>query len=154
MEKILLFLLIGTPLFGTLAPDVKENLVKRAVEARTRAYAPYSKYDVGAALLTKEGSIIEGCNVENASYGMTNCAERSAVFSAVSQGKRQFIAIAVVTKDGGSPCGGCRQVLNEFNPHIIVVTANEKGEITQETTLGALLNHAFGPHNLADSPLK
>lgn len=79
---------------------------------------------------------------------MTNCAERSAIFSAVSQGKRQFTAIAVVTKDGGSPCGACRQVLNEFNPQLIVVTANEKGEITQETTLGALLSHAFGPCSL------
>lgn len=149
LQKILPLLFVGFPLFGSLTPTIKENLVKEAQAARLRAYAPYSKYLVGAALLTSDGEIISGCNVENASYGMTNCAERSAVFAAVSQGKRDFDAMVVVTKDGGAPCGGCRQVLNEFNPHIVILLADEKGNIKQETTLNTLLVGAFGPHNLS-----
>jgi cytidine deaminase len=145
MLNKLFFLVImaSSPLFAEY-----ETLTASAREARTRAYCPYSNYAVGAALLTPEGEMIQGCNVENASYGMTICAERSAVMAAVAQGKRQFTAIAVATKDGGTPCGACRQVLNEFNPRMAVITVNEKGEVVHSTTLDALLPTAFGPKNL------
>jgi len=148
LNKIFAIFLLGTPLFGAYNTFAEDELIKHAQEARLRAYAPYSNYQVGAAILTDEGEIIEGCNVENASYGLVNCAERSAVFSAVSQGKRNFKAIAVVTRDGGAPCGGCRQVLNEFNPQMVVLIADEHGTLHQETTLEELLPNAFGPHNL------
>lgn len=127
---------------------IKQTLIKAAVEARTKAYAPYSNYLVGSALLTSEGSIIQGSNIENSSYGLTCCAERVAVFKAVSEGITDFVAVAVVTKDGGFPCGACRQVLNEFNPNLIVLIGDEKGRLVRETTLSALLPDAFGPHNL------
>ena len=126
-------------------------MVKNAQTARERAYAPYSMYRVGAALLTDENEVIAGCNVENASYGLCNCAERTAVFSALSQNKKKFKAIAVVTKDGGSPCGACRQVLNEFNPTILVIMAKENGEIVAKKTLDELLPLAFGPKNIEDT---
>lgn len=132
----------------TIDSSQKKNLIDKAFEAQQCAYAPYSNYHVGAALLTKNGQIISGCNVENASYGLTNCAERSAIFSAVSQGKKEFVAMAVITKDGGSPCGGCRQVLNEFNPDMLIIMCDNTKKITQETTLTHLLPTAFGPHNL------
>lgn len=144
LKKLFVFLLLmSTPLFSQ-----NKDLIEKALEARGRAYAPYSKYFVGAALLTADGTIIQGCNVENASYGVTICAERAAVVSAISQGKRDLVAIAVATKDGGSPCGGCRQALNEFNPQMKVITVNEKGEVTGQTTLQNLLPNAFGPQNL------
>jgi cytidine deaminase len=123
-------------------------LIARAREARRRAYAPYSGYPVGAALLTASGTIYEGVNVENAAYPTGICAERSAVFSAVSQGEREFIAIAVVTKDGGTPCGSCRQVLTEFGPDILVLIADAEGKLIAETTARELLPNAFGPENL------
>ncbi len=97
------------------------ELVKRAVEARRHAYAPYSKYAVGAALLGKTGQMFSGANVENAAYPTGMCAERTALFHAVSEGEREFAAIAVVTENGGSPCGACRQALSEFGLGTVVL---------------------------------
>lgn len=128
--------------------NTKQHLGKLAVEARKKAYAPYSRYYVGSALMTSHGDIFQGCNIENASYGLTCCSERVAIFKAVSEGMTDFIAIAVATKDGGFPCGACRQVLNEFNPHLIVLICNEQGHLIRETILSTLLPNAFGPHNL------
>lgn len=127
---------------------MKENLVQAAIKAQSFAYAPYSNYFVGAALLTKQGEIITASNVENASYGLGSCAERNVIFKAVTEGKKEFTAIAVVTKDGGFSCGACRQVLNEFSPNILVIVANNAGEILKEAHLNELLPHAFGPINL------
>lgn len=126
----------------------KQTLVQLACEARKKAYAPYSRYLVGSALLTSKGMIYQGSNVENSSYGLTCCSERVAVFKAVSEGSTDFVAIAIVTKDGGFPCGACRQVLNEFNPNLTVLIGNENGHLVRETTLSALLPDSFGPHNL------
>ena len=126
----------------------QKALIEQALEARSHSYSPYSHYAVGAALLTPNGEIIKGCNVENASYGLTLCAERSAIMSAVSQGDREFTTIAIVTKDGAFPCGACLQVLNEFNPNMLVLIVNEKGDIVHQTQLSSLFPHAFGPRNL------
>ena len=99
-------------------------------------------------MLTQTGKIFTGCNIENASYGLCNCAERTAIFKAVSEGEKEIQAIVVVTRDGGSPCGACRQVLNEFNPKMVVINVNELGNIQGEYTLDKLLPNAFGPANL------
>jgi len=107
---------------------------------------------VGAALLTEAGKIYVGVNVENAAYPTSMCAERTAVFKAVSEGERSFQAIAVVSENGGSPCGGCRQVLAEFGTDVWVIIANGKGEVTQELPLAELLPAAFGPSDLEASP--
>jgi cytidine deaminase len=125
----------------------RKALVQRARVARGTAYAPYSNYSVGASLLTGSGRVYTGCNVENAVYSETICAERTAVVKAISEGERDFVAIAVVTRDGGAPCGACRQVLNEFAPHMIVLIADETGEVRQ-TTAADLLPDRFGPQNL------
>jgi cytidine deaminase len=124
-----------------------QELVAQAIEARKRAYAPYSRYKVGAALLGKSGTVYLGCNVENASYSHTVCAERTAVLKAVSEGEIEFEAIAVVTKNGGSPCGACRQVLSEFAPDLVVYIADQQGEF-RKTTLGKLLPDSFTPAHL------
>jgi cytidine deaminase len=124
------------------------ELVRRAVEARRHAYAPYSKYAVGAALLGKAGQIFSGANVENAAYPTGMCAERTALFHAVSEGEREFAAIAVVTENAGSPCGACRQALSEFGLGTVVLLADAAGRIQSETTIEALLPHAFGPGHL------
>ena len=118
---------------GTFHPPEQQTadpsyLVEQALLARTRAYAPYSGYQVGAALLMANGEVALGCNVENASYGATNCAERTALFAAVAVGHTAFKALAVATKDGGSPCGICRQVMAELGPDMIVYIANESGQ--------------------------
>jgi len=105
-----------------------EALIAKAMEAREKAHAPYSNFAVGAALLAKSGRVYTGCNVENASYGLSICAERAAVFKAVSEGEREFEAIAVVTEKGVTPCGACRQVLIEFGEDIQVIVANGAGE--------------------------
>ena len=125
-----------------------DALVQAAIEAAERSYSPYSKYAVGAALLTKSGEVVLGTNVENAVYPLTLCAERVAVFKAVSDGMQEFDAIAVATRDGGTPCGSCRQVLAEFALDAIVYIADFEGKIHQETTVRELLPHAFGPDNL------
>nr|WP_274377406.1 cytidine deaminase [Desulforamulus aeronauticus] len=112
-----------------------EKLIEIAQEARERAYVPYSKFKVGAALLTKEGKVFSGCNVENASYGLTCCAERTAIFKAVSEGYQNFAAIAVIADVPTlcSPCGACRQVLAEFGGQIKVHMANLKGDYVSKT---------------------
>jgi cytidine deaminase len=126
-------------------PTVSE-LLRAAQDARTHAYAPYSKYTVGAALLTKGGDVITGANVENASYPVGMCAERTALFAAVAQGHRSFEAIAIVGPENSplSPCGACRQALSEFGDGIRIVR-----EGCDDVTLRELLPDAFGPRNLA-----
>ncbi len=126
----------------------RAKLLKLAQQAGASAYAPYSKYPVGAALLASSGKIFLGANVENAAYPDSICAERVAVFKAVTDGEKQFDAIAVVTRDGGTPCGSCRQVLAEFAPDAVVLIANQNGEVVQETTVSELLPGAFSPANL------
>jgi len=125
-----------------------QELLQLASQARDQAYAPYSKFQVGAALLGTNGEVFTGCNVENASYGLANCAGRTAVFKAVSEGVRTFSAIAISVPGGGSPCGACRQVLNEFNPKLIIYIGDEHGTLIRETLLNELLPDAFGPENL------
>lgn len=154
----------------TMDSELKQKLIRMALEARLSAYAPYSMYLVGAALLSEDGTIYTGCNIENASYGATNCAERTAVFKAVSEGKRKFTAIAVaggkaaesenekaadVTEgekaatDYAFPCGICRQVLREFSdPAQMTVLICRSAEDYKEMTLEELLPESFGPANL------
>jgi len=123
--------------------EIFQQLIKAAQKARHHAYAPYSHYMVGAAILTKSGRIFTGVNVENAAYPTGICAERVAIFKAVSEGEREFQAIAVVTANGGSPCGACRQVLAEFGLNTVVFLANQEGEITLQTSVADLLPGAF-----------
>lgn len=125
-----------------------QSLIDLANEARRRAYVPYSKYPVGAALRTKSGRLFTGVNVENAAYPHTMCAERVAIYKAVSEGESEFEVIAVVTNNGGSPCGGCRQVMAEFGLDTIVLIANGKGELKKEMTVAELLPEAFTPEHL------
>ncbi len=129
-------------------PDIEvEALIEQARQAQARAYAPYSGYRVGAAVLTADGKVFTGCNVENAVYPLGLCAERVAIFKAVSEGYRDFQAIAVVTRNGGSPCGSCRQVMHEFAPEMIVFIADEAGEV-RRTTVAELLPDSFGAADL------
>ncbi len=123
-------------------------LIDLAIEARRRAYAPYSNYPVGAAVRTKSQRFFTGINIENAAYPTGICAERVAIFKAVSEAEQEFEAIAVVTKNGGSPCGSCRQVLAEFGLDMIVLIADEKGNLKMETTVDKLLPEAFTPKHL------
>lgn len=125
----------------------KQALIDAACAAREQAYAPYSNYAVGAAILVADGCIITGVNVENASYSLTNCAERTAVFKAVSEGYRQILAVAVCTENAGSPCGACRQVLVEFGGDIPVWLVDAAGN-GRATTLYTLLPDHFGPEHL------
>ncbi len=131
-----------------LTDEERQSLIGLANEARRRAYVPYSNYPVGAALRTKSGRLYTGVNVENAAYPTTMCAERTAVFTAVTAGEREFEVIAVVTDNGGSPCGSCRQVLAEFGLDTVVLIADGEGELVQETTVKALLPDAFTPEHL------
>ena len=123
-------------------------LINLANEARRRAYAPYSNYQVGAALRTKSGRVFTGVNVENAAYPTTMCAERIAIYKAVSEGEREFEVIAVVTPNGGSPCGGCRQVMAEFGLDTIVLLGDGEGRLLQQTSVKDLLPGAFTPDHL------
>lgn len=123
-------------------------LVASAGAAMLHAYAPYSYYRVGAALYARDGSVYTGCNVESAAYPATICAERTALVKAISEGQRQFDAIAVVTRNGGFPCGVCRQMLYEFSPNMRVIVAEPSGRILQEVRLSDLLPHGFGPSYL------
>lgn len=136
---------------GAPLGPAEEQLIKVAALARERAYAPYSKYRVGAAIRTKRNKIHGGANIENASYGLTVCAERCAAFAAVAAGDtKDWDAIAVIT-DGDvlpSPCGACRQVLHEFSPDLRVILATTTG-LRKVTTLRELLPDAFGPERLA-----
>jgi cytidine deaminase len=131
-----------------LTQQEKQALIDLANTARQRAYVPYSNYHVGAALRTKTGRIFTGVNIENAAYPQTMCAERVAIFKAVSEGEMDFEVISVVTDNGGSPCGGCRQVLAEFGLDTIVLIANGKGELQKEMTVKELLPEAFTPEKL------
>jgi len=133
----------------TLTKQEKQSLVDLANTARQRAYVPYSNYHVGSALRTKTGRIFTGVNVENAAYPQTMCAERIAIFKAVSEGETEFEVITVVTNNGGSPCGGCRQVMAEFGLDTIVILADGRGKIIEETTVKSLLPGAFTPEKLA-----
>ena len=132
----------------SLTNEEKQSLIDLANEARRRAYVPYSNYPVGAALRTKSGRIFTGVNVENAAYPQTMCAERTAIFKAVSEGEQEFEVIAVVTNNGGSPCGGCRQVMAEFGLDTVVLFGNGQGELVKETTVNELLPEAFTPKHL------
>ena len=131
-----------------LEQEQKIDLVRIASQVRKWAYTPYSNYQVGAAVLTDSGRIYDGVNIENAAFPVTVCAERTAIFKAVSNGERKFQAIAVVTKDGGTPCGSCRQVMAEFSPEMLVIMADDKGKITAEKKLSDLLPGAFGADSL------
>lgn len=132
-----------------------QSLIRAAFSARRFAYTPYSHFQVGAALLAKSGKVYTGCNIENAGYTPTNCAERTALFKAVSEGERQFSAIAIVGSMQGTvntlvtgPCGVCRQALYEFGgPELTVIMAKTEEDYIV-TTLGELLPYGFGPANL------
>ncbi|WP_449620616.1 cytidine deaminase [Robertmurraya sp. Marseille-Q9965] len=127
-----------------------EDLIAESKVAREKAYVPYSKFKVGAALLTEDGKVYHGCNIENASYGMTNCAERTALFKAISEGDKNFTMLAVVADSDRPvpPCGACRQVITELCPKDMkIVLTNLKGDI-KELTLEELLPGAFSPEDL------
>jgi cytidine deaminase len=132
-----------------LSPALRRRLEKAARAAAKSSYSPYSKFRVGAAILTGSGKVFTGCNVENASYGLCNCAERTAIFTAAAQGEREVRAVAVYTPTPtvSSPCGACRQVINEFGPGALVISVCD-GPGRLETTLDQLLPAAFGPKNL------
>ncbi len=126
------------------------KLIELAKQARDKAYIPYSKFGVGAVLVTEDDEVVLGCNIENASYGLSNCAERTAIFKAVSEGKRRFKMLVVIGDTDGpiSPCGACRQVISEFCPQDMpVILTNLKGD-KQETTVAKLLPFAFLPKDL------
>jgi cytidine deaminase len=138
---------IGEGEIGVL--DKQDQLVKAALAARERAYAPYSNYAVGAAVLAADGQIFTGVNVENASYGLSICAERTAVFRMIATTGHQLIqAVAVATANGGSPCGACRQVLVEFAPQDIPLWLTDAAGNVQTFTLHQLLPAHFGPERL------
>lgn len=124
----------------------KSRLLQAALDARSRAVAPYSQFKVGAALLTRQGEIITGANVESASYGLTCCAERVAIFHALTNGQRDFVAVAVVanSEGGPTPCGACRQILAEFAPNAVIWTAQADNlDSSREFSINALLPEAF-----------
>lgn len=125
-----------------------EALLPVAIRAAQNAYAPYSKYLVGAALRATDGTVYSGCNVENAAYPACICAERTALVKAVSEGRRTFDLIVVATHNAGSPCGHCRQMLYEFAPDLRVVLADFEGNIRLETSLRELLPYGFGPDGM------
>jgi len=139
----------------TIDQATAERLLAAARDAATRAYAPYSRFPVGAAVLTADGTVITGCNVENASYGLTVCAERTAVATAVAAGHRTLLAVAVTAPRVSTvtPCGACRQVLNEFKPRqgdLLVIMDGEAGP--EIVPLSDLLPRPFGPRDLDGAP--
>jgi cytidine deaminase len=131
-----------------LDDKMREQLIGMAHNIRQWAYAPYSNYKVGAALLTASGKIYEGVNIENVGFSSTVCAERVAVFKAVSEGEREFVAIAVAAQDGGAPCGVCRQVLAEFGMDLTILIADNEGKFVRETTLADIFPIPFTPKSL------
>ena len=133
---------------AVLEQEQKIDLIRMANQARKWAYVPYSSYAVGAALLTESGRIYDGVNIENAAYPVTVCAERVAIFKAVSNGEKDFKALAVVTKNGGMPCGSCRQVMAEFGLDMTVIVADENEKIVAEKQVRDLLPGAFTPDSL------
>lgn len=128
-----------------------QPLIEAAIRATENAYIPYSHYPVGAALETADGRVFTGCNIENASYPATICAERTALVKAVSEGARQFTTMVVATRDGGSPCGICRQMVSEFGVDVRVLLVTLEGKIIHDTTLAALLPLNF-THDSLDIP--
>lgn len=134
----------------SLTNQEKQSLIDLANTARQSAYVPYSNYPVGSALRTRTGRLYTGVNIENAAYPQTMCAERVAIFKAVSEGEREFEIITVVTDNGGSPCGGCRQVMAEFGLDTIVLLADGTGRLVKETTVRELLPEAFTPDRLTN----
>ena len=128
--------------------EVFAALIEDAIKAQHRSYAPYSHYQVGAAVLTASGKVFTGANVENAAYPASMCAERVAIFKAVSEGEKDFTAIAVVTSNAGMPCGGCRQVMAEFGMDTLVLIADDQGNIVRKLTVRELLPGAFTPEDL------
>ena len=126
---------------------MKDSVVEKAIEMRKRAVAPHSNYTVGAAVLTESGEIIGGCNVESSSYGLTCCAERIAIYNAISAGHTKFNALAVATTNGGKPCGACRQVIWEICGNIPIYICDTNGLI-EETTSSALLPNPFDESQL------
>jgi cytidine deaminase len=134
----------------TILPDnLVQEMIRQARRASERAYCPYSRFRVGAAVLTGAGKIVAGCNVENASYGLTICAERSAIFRAIAQGATRICAVLVYTPTDKptAPCGACRQVINEFGRESIIISVCD-GRMVMRRKLSALLAEPFGPHNL------
>lgn len=127
---------------------INNALIQAAIAASQYAYIPYSKYRVGAALLGADGKVYTGCNVENASYPVTICAERTALVKAVSEGVLDFDTLVVATENGGSPCGVCRQMLYEFAPQLRVVCVDFGGTVILDQPLDKLLMYGFGPDSL------
>jgi cytidine deaminase len=141
-----------SPAAERLSPEAARALLERAREVRERAYAPYSGFHVGAALLAEDGRVFTGCNVENASYGLTTCAERAAIAKAVSEGVRRFVAVAVAGPDTAErcpPCGSCRQILHEFGPEMQVVVEDPHADEPRQLPIGELLPGAFAPSHLS-----
>ncbi|MGE5559452.1 MAG: cytidine deaminase [Chloroflexota bacterium] len=134
-----------------LSQSTIDNLIAEAIKARDAAYVPYSHFAVGAAVLAANGRIYRGCNIENAAYGLTNCAERTALFKAVSEGAGELLAIAVVTptSDVASPCGACRQVMAELGPRMTVILANLDGK-SIVTDVATILPGAFDDRRLRE----
>ncbi len=136
------------PTSKIITPEQRDLLIDAACQVRKWAYTPYSHYPVGAAVLSDSGKIYDGVNVENASFPLTNCAERTAIFKAVTNGEKEFLAIAVVTDNAGTPCGACRQVMAEFGLDTLVIIADKNGKIKLEATVTDLLPGAFTPADL------
>jgi cytidine deaminase len=148
MAKISAFAFL-LPMAAPLSPSTLRRLEKAARGMAKAAYAPYSKYRVGAAVLGGSGRIFAGCNVENASYGLCNCAERTAIFNAVAAGERAVRAIAIYTptRTPAAPCGACRQVIREFGPEALIISVCDSAK-RLTASLPELLPHAFGPEDL------
>ena len=132
----------------SLDTALRQKLIDLALQARQWSYSPYSHYAVGASLVTGSGKIYDGVNIENAAYPTGICAERVAIFKAVSEGEREFTAIVIATENGGSPCGSCRQVLAEFGLDTQVIVVDASGKVHMDTTLAELLPGAFTPNDL------
>lgn len=129
-------------------PEQRELLIETARQVRMWAYAPYSHYMVGAALLTTSGKVYDGVNVENAVFPLTTCAERTAIIKAVSEGEKEFQAMAIVTDNAGAPCGSCRQVMAEFGLDMLVIIVDKDGVVRWEKTVAELLPESFTPSDL------
>ena len=127
-----------------------EELIRPAREVRSKAYSPYSGVKIGAAILTRDGSIYAGCNIENSSYGLSNCAERTAIFKAISEGRRELVSMSIVgdSEDFTRPCGACRQVMVQFNPRLRIIRVGLVDGYRSETTAEKLLPEAFNPSSL------
>ena len=136
------------PLEDLMDKVSNQELCEEASLAAGFAYAPYSKFHVGAAVRTKKGLVFTGCNVENASYGLTICAERTALVKAVSEGHRDIEAIAISVKNAASPCGACRQFIAEFGSDIIILLCDANGKLVEETNIATLLPRGFGKRDL------